>query len=320
MGEGSSPLNLIRQRMPRNRRMPNGIRHEARQDAACRNVPRDSHGGDNVPSVFVTWKGQCSDRNVQTKLLSFLKPLADRSAARLSAPLPLTPAFLEGMLEREKQQQLCFPVLPFVINYNQSAHGMILVDTDLMLDEGPALVEAQRCGIRTLPKDPDGERRYLQLDRLDLYGIEFQVFDPRSIYVGDDRISFVFLRSHDAPFLNGCVAMVQNKAICQRHRGVIRSADWYVSMPCIHLRYFLEEWSDMLLGWVKHYFVPNLYYCRNDPLSNFETLRTSFAETDGRAGGDGRALVFASLVERFEKEADEWLRQMSGGEKPYGQN
>lgn len=263
-----------------------------------------------MPSVIVTWKGTCSDREVQTELLSFLNLLAERNALRLSGPKPSRPAFLQLMVE-QRQQDL--PVLPSVIYYNHEVSGTILVDTDLMPDEESALAEAQRHGIRVLPKETDRAGGYLQLKRLHLHGIDFQLFDPRGLYPGEDRMSFVFLCSEDAPFLNGRIALVEERAKCQFYSSeVIRAADYYVSMPYVHLRYYLEEWSDILFSWVKHYFIPDFHFHRYEPLSNYESLRQVFAETDERTGGgEGRVLAFEGVLKSFESQADGWIRDMS---------
>jgi hypothetical protein len=263
-----------------------------------------------MPSVIVTWKGTCSNREVQTELLSFLNLLAERSAARLSGPTPPRPAFLQLMVEQRQQD---VPVLPPVIHYDHDVNGTILVDTDLMPDEESALAEARRHGVPVLPKDTGRAGGYLRLERLHLHGIDFQLFDPRGLYPGEDRMSFVFLRSDDAPFLNGRMALVEEHAKCQFYSSeVIRAADYYVSMPYVHLRYYLEEWSDILFSWVKHYFIPDFHYHRYEPLSNYGSLREIFAETDERTGsGEGKILAFGGILKSFESQVDNWMRDMS---------
>ena len=55
-------------------------------------------------------------------------------------------------------------------------------------------------------------------------------------------MSFVFLESRELPALDGCLAQLENREQCRSYASeVIRAADWYVSAPNIHLRYYLEE-------------------------------------------------------------------------------
>jgi hypothetical protein len=93
---------------------------------------------------------------------------------------------------------------------------------------------------------------------------------------------------------------------------VIRAADWYVSAPNIHLRYYLEEWSDFLLSWVKFFFVPDLYYRRYEDLSQYEPIRAVIEDNCREHGTDiAKRAVFNYLLEKFKAEADEWGQKLS---------
>src|SRR5437879_3755073 len=49
----------------------------------------------------------------------------------------------------------------------------------------------------------------------------------------------------------------------------IKAADHLVKRANIHLRYYCEEWMDGLLGFVKHYYVPDMEYWRYEALSGY---------------------------------------------------
>jgi len=51
----------------------------------------------------------------------------------------------------------------------------------------------------------------LLLHELGVRGIDFRVFDPRVLYPSEDRFSFVFLESKEAPFLDGLIAAIDDR-------------------------------------------------------------------------------------------------------------
>ena len=276
-------------------------------------------------SVYVTWEGTCRDRAVQEELVGFLRQLADRSAARLQGPAPARPAFLELMTGQRQQNA---PRLEVVRSFDREITGRIVLDPCLARDGQTLYDEVQRTGAEMvaieaggtdkheafcLSLDSGGAQRCLRLSRLRLYGIDFQLFDPRGLYPNADRMSFVFLDSEELPALSGCLAQVEAHQQCQPYQSeVIRLADWYVSAPNIHLRYYLEEWCDFLLSWVKFFFVGDLYYRRYEELSQYEAIR-AVIEEQGRDNGEEftKRAVFHYLLEKFEAEADEWVGRMS---------
>jgi hypothetical protein len=85
-----------------------------------------------------------------------------------------------------------------------------------------------------------------------------------------------------------------------------------VCAPNIHLRYYLEDWSDVLLSWVKYFFVSDLYYFRHEPLANFESLRDMIERQCELQGGDFvKDFTVQWLADRFEEQADEWIQRLS---------
>jgi hypothetical protein len=262
-------------------------------------------------SVIVTWKGPCRDRDLQQELLSYLQTLAECSDARWSGPPPQRPAVLE-ILSRERAEGRL--VLPNIRRFDEELSGKILVRTDLTSDPEALVAEAERCGVPHHLEDPLRPRHaLLRLNRLRVRGLDFRLFDPRDLYPGENRMSFVFVESDAAPFLNGLLAAIDDGAWCRTHPlESIRTGDWYLQCPFIHLRYYLEEWTDTLLAWVKFFFMPDLQYWRYDDLSGYTRNREMFEELQSLVGAaHAKERVFAGILDSFEREADTWMREMT---------
>jgi hypothetical protein len=114
-----------------------------------------------------------------------------------------------------------------------------------------------------------------------LNGLEFRLYDPRDFYPGEDRVSFVFCVDDD-PQLDGLMAYVEDRQECRKYQNAdIQRADYFLRTPHVHLRYYLEEWIDRLMGWVKYHYVENLRYWRYRDL--WES-REQLAEVFGHFG------------------------------------
>ena len=86
-----------------------------------------------------------------------------------------------------------------------------------------------------------------------------------------------------------------------------------MSAPNIHLRYYLEDWTDFLLSCVKFFFVPELTYRRYEDLSQYDAMRTSMEELCQEHGNVIAKLAYLSqIIDMFDAEADECVQQLSG--------
>lgn len=257
-------------------------------------------------SVIVTWKGQCPDRDVQSELLALLRRLALHHEARWAQTPSPRPRFVD-LIAGHRSEGL--PTRPTVRFFDQVLTGRILVCTDVS-EDAPALAkEATRRG---LSQDPGSPHALLHLEHLQVRGLDFQLFDPRALYPGEDRMSFFFLESEDLPALNGRLAAVQERAMCALSRvESIRAADWYVECPYVHLRYYLEDWIDGLLAWIKFFFIPGLYYRRYETLSGYGAFQHMLDMLQASEGyPQARALFLEALLAGFEQEADQWNTQL----------
>ena len=60
----------------------------------------------------------------------------------------------------------------------------------------------------------------------------------------------------------------------------IKQADFYLAVPHLHLRYYLEDWLDYLIGGMKYYYIENLCYWRYETLwADREILVNAFGQS-----------------------------------------
>jgi hypothetical protein len=246
-----------------------------------------------MPSVEVVWKGRCVDANARRFLSEKMKELGALSHSFFAVPPP-------------------------VKVYDQTLSGRILIGASL-LNEAPTSPALVRVGAGQLLSNQlsggislelAGPMRepvvsvaedLFALHQARLYGVEFRLYDGRGFYLDDDRISFVFLTAEDCPELDGAVVYVEDRARCQQaDHELVRQADWYLTAPHIHLRYYCEEWMDMLLAWVKCFSLPELEYWRYQYLSGY-------AEFTAACGDMPREIAFAGLQEMLRKEVEGWV-------------
>src|SRR6266481_1345419 len=231
-----------------------------------------------MPSVIVSWSGRCQDD-------LFRKDLCDK----LAEIAKVSDGFLRGGtgLKQFDQQiggKILFadtalevgdviPVLDAEKSLETST-GLSNISSaeDLSMDESGRLVHTLKLG------GPDSSAIFSLRDTA-VWGIEFRL---PTIYRDENRVSFVFLLCAN-PGLNGTIVQVEDKQQCKQFESeVIRDADWFLHNSSIHLRYRFEEWMDFLLGWIKHFYIPDLRYCRYDWLPNYEWLFSKIDREDVR--------------------------------------
>jgi hypothetical protein len=74
----------------------------------------------------------------------------------------------------------------------------------------------------------------------------------------------------------------------------------------------LEEWIDILLSWVKFFFVPDLSYSRYEQLPHWHHLQEELEAAQPLLGRDtAKQRAFEALVAGFEREAGSWSGQIA---------
>jgi hypothetical protein len=260
-------------------------------------------------SVVVTWKGQCPRRDLQDELLSYLHFLAARSRARWSQPPSRRPAFVDVLTQHRAEG---LPPLPDVRVFDEAWTGRLLIRSDVAQDHTALVAAAEAEGLVCEPEAARARYARLVVDRVWVRGLDFRLFDPRGLYPGEDRMSFAFLESTTAPFLNGRLVAVHDRSYCAASRiEAIRQADAYFECPYIHLRYYLEGWLDQLLGWIKFFFIPSLHYRAYEDLSGYAGVHDTLVELLSTYGVEqAKKRFFGALLDVFEEEADAWIGRM----------
>jgi hypothetical protein len=151
--------------------------------------------------------------------------------------------------------------------------------------------------------------RFVVLDRAHLYGADFRIFDPRDLYPGSDRMGFVFLNGTGWPLLDGLAVDVAEAPRCMESGlEVIRSANFHLSLPYLHLRYFLEGWCSCFFGWMRHYLVPGLEYTAYGMNDGFDELDAALGSLDESVGrGEAEEMLFEKLLSDHEAEVEKWV-------------
>ena len=142
--------------------------------------------------------------------------------------------------------------------------------------------------------------------KVNLYGLEFRLFDPRDYDTADNRIRFVFASIDSCPSINGLLVYVEDhKECCKYENSLIKDADLFLTGLHVHLRYYAEHWMDKLLGYIKYFYIPNLYYWRYDDLSGYDRLLKLVSEFGGK---EAESKILNMLKEGLKDEIDSWSR------------
>jgi hypothetical protein len=223
-----------------------------------------------VGSVIATWVGKCSATSVRDELCLKMTELGEFS------------------------HNFFTPTRPLVKQFNHTIEGDILISQHVF--PSPP----------TSPKLTRVSERYFSLQSVPLLGVEFQLYDGRGLYSGDDRMSFVFCVDDD-PQLNGIMVYVEEREACLTYREeLIKQADYLLEVPHVHLRYYLEEWLDQLMGWVKYHYLEGLDYWRYEDIwVDPDTLKQQFGEVEKEKYWDILKLRFQYEVESWTGIAEE---------------
>ena len=213
-----------------------------------------------MPSVRVSWSGRCGVASVRAELCGKIGQIVEALQGRLPADYVAIRLFDE------------------------------ILDAPIMLDNGlfstpPIAAELTRAGVESL----------LSARGLRVYGIEFSL---PTLYLVDNRASFVFIVD-DHPDLDGVMVhfaeaerpsllvslnvsrahdsrsgttrvTVEDVAHVRATDALRESVNASLTTPRIHLRYNFESWLDDLLGWVKHFYIPDLWFWRYEDVPGYD--------------------------------------------------
>jgi hypothetical protein len=199
--------------------------------------------------------------------------------------------------------------------FEEELEGSIVVLDDLFAERGEFATEALRHRLPPEPVDPERpDLLFLRLRRLEVRGVDFQIFDPRGLYPGEDRLSFVMLHSHEAPFLNGMVAQIDDHAFCRRSPfKAVSTADWLIQCPFVHVRDCFHEWVFLFLTWLRHFHAPGLVIRPEDEVAHVDWLIPMFRDLEQRHGPErAEEISLQRMKLAFAVEADRCQAKFAG--------
>lgn len=263
-------------------------------------------------SVIANWSGRCPADSDRQTFLSFNRILAEENErywADHPSPITTVNQMLHDMRSEGQLQ------LPRVREYAHEISGPIIVRCDVLgapstsTDATPVIDELHASGLAVSLEGGSLDQGLVTLPQARLEGIDFCLFDPRGLYPGEDRISFVFLHAPEHPPLDKVLVRVHETEACRRSsHPAIKAASWYLEAPSIHLRYAHEQFLDIYMSWVRFFFMPDLYYWRYEAFPGDKHLSETYSELvheNGRVRT--RDLVFEYNMKLFLEEADRWI-------------
>jgi hypothetical protein len=130
-------------------------------------------------------------------------------------------------------------------------------------------------------------------------------------------MSFVFLEDKENSPLDGCLVERASKADCAAS-GVeaLRRADLYLCAPSVHLRYYLEDWTDCLFSWIKFFFIEDLWWHRWEDMQGYADYRHVFEDLrEDRGAEAAEEAAFDAVVATFSQHAEHWIGEVEGWAK-----
>jgi hypothetical protein len=267
-----------------------------------------------MPSVAVVWKGNCREPRTRYRLLGYLHRLAARSDEYLGLRQPERPRFLDIM---NQQRGGGLRTRPNIEDVDRQISGRILISSFISSESDALIAGARNAGL-ALVEDKDGkDPPLIAIDHARLRGLDFKLFDPRGLYPGADRMSFVFLECPEHRFLDGRLVEVVTGEDCAASGGAsLSDADLYLCAPSVHLRYYLEDWTDCLFSWIKYFFVSDLWWHRWEDLAGYADYRQVFEDLDADRGNEAaEQAAFDAVLATFSQHAEHWIGEVEGWAK-----
>jgi hypothetical protein len=263
-----------------------------------------------MPSVIVDWKGSCRDPLIRTRLLDYLHRLAVRSDEYLRLSQPQRPFVLKVLGE---QRGAALAQRENVEVVDQPISGRILVSNWISPNADALAASARKAGLQVSGDQTEGHFM-IGIEKALLRGLDFKLFDPRGLYPGADRMSFVFLECPDYPFLDGrLVEVAHADEIEGGEVGKTGTESLYLANPASHLRYYLEDWTDCLFSWVKFFFLGDLWWHRWEDMQGYDDYRGVFEQFQAERGREAaEEATFDAVLGTFCQHAEHWIGEVEG--------
>lgn len=230
-----------------------------------------------MPSVEVTWSGKCTNRQNQKDLCQKLLRLSEISIGKYQEYFGLN---VQPTIYSEPEGEEDYLISPEIFGGNKPPENIEKVESGVYIGK-----------------------------KIGLYGLDLPLYDPRNytapFALGEsNRISFVFIRSQD-PELDGL--LVQAFSVNQQH-SLSSVATTVLVVPVLDLRYYLLDWTSKFLGWVKHFYMPNLCYWLYGDLKKYNLYKG--LESTRKLGES----YFEGLLADFNVQADNFTKDIRGND------
>ncbi|MGH6866128.1 MAG: hypothetical protein ACREDO_08175 [Methyloceanibacter sp.] len=261
-----------------------------------------------MASVSVVWRGNSRDPQIRYRLLGRLHRLAALSDEYLRLRQPERPAIL-NLLGAQRQQGI--RPRANVETIDRQISGQILISSWIGPQPEILVERARQAGLRVI--DPEEEGPHLVfIENARLRGLDFKLFDPRGLYPGSDRMSFVFLECPEHHFLDGRlveIAVGEDKEFTTAQS--LAPGSIYLSMPSIHLRYYLEDWTDCLFSWIRFFFIGDFWWQRWEEFQGYADYRSVFEQIQTERGGaEAEEATFEAVLGTFSQHAEHWIGEV----------
>jgi hypothetical protein len=274
-------------------------------DAGARSVAVVDGMRSGVPmsSVVVGWTGRCADARARARLVAHLTRLAELSDSYLRRPAPELQIVANGAVKRDGRRRRPRANVEHV---SRAISGEILISSGIVSDQNAFLATLREAKLPAIDHPEIEHASMTSLSHARLSGIDFRLFGAGQLQPGADRLSFVFLETDAAPFLNGRLVQVEGEADCREHDAdMIRAATAYLSGPKAHLHLSLEDWIDLLFSWVKFFFVGDLWWRRFEEMQTYEDYRAVFADVQQTLGGErAEQATFDAILATYAQHAE----------------
>jgi hypothetical protein len=267
-----------------------------------------------MPSVAVVWKGNCHDPRTRYRLLGHLHRLALRSDEYLRLRQPDRPHVLNALHE---QRGGTLRSRANIETIDQDASGSILISTFISPHPEALALTAREAGLPVVQLSETKDAALIEIGKAGLRGIDFKLFDPRGLYPGADRMSFVFLECPEHPFLDGRLVELATQEDCEASGSdALSGADLYLCASSVHLRHYLEDWTDCLFSWIKFFFIGDFWWHRWEELQGYADYRQVFHDLQTDRGNEAaEQAAFDAVLATFSQHAEHWIGEVEGWTK-----
>lgn len=244
-----------------------------------------------MPSVDVVWKGHCRDPKSRYRLLGYLHLLARSS---------------DFYLRQGERPHLSLvgdehaaPPRANIEVIDEMASGPIHVSSAIGPHPKTLIARAREAGLPLIERS-EHKLPLVVLDTVRLRGLDFKLFDPRGLYPGDDRMSFVFVECPEHHFLDGRLVEVETGP-----------DEIFLSAPSIRLESYLEDWTDCLFSWIRFFLMGDFWWRRHQELQGYADYRGVFEELQTARGcADAENASFDAVLSTFSQHAEHWIGEM----------